>query len=83
MKIHYPGIVSPDVDAVCAAYEAANGVKFGSVSAVAEQGAMIAHEPLELPGKGNFAIYIHGDVEHGLWQTMTRGTRNRPLGWRA
>ena len=38
------------------------------VSAAAEQGAEIAHEPLELPGKGTFAIYIQGDVNHGLWQ---------------
>jgi predicted enzyme related to lactoylglutathione lyase len=113
MKIHYLEIVSSDVGAVCAAYEAAHGVKFGppdpvlggartvtcpdgtivgvrgalrdteepivrpywlvddieaAVSAAAEQGAEIAHEPLELPGKGTFAIYIQGDVNHGLWQ---------------
>ena len=29
MKIHYLEIVSAEVDAVCAAYAAANGVKFG------------------------------------------------------
>jgi hypothetical protein len=23
---------------------------------------------LEIPGKGTFAIYIQGDVDHGLWQ---------------
>ncbi len=113
MKIHYLEIVASDVKAVCAAYEAAQGVKFGppdpvlggartvtrqdgtivgvrgplrdteepivrpywlvddidaAVSAAAEQGALIAHEPLELPGKGKFAIYIQGGVNHGLWQ---------------
>jgi uncharacterized protein len=30
MKVHYLEIVASDVDAVCAAYEAAHGVKFGS-----------------------------------------------------
>jgi hypothetical protein len=24
--------------------------------------------PLEIPGKGTFAIYLQGDVDHGLWQ---------------
>lgn len=32
------------------------------------QGAEVAHPPLEIPGKGTFAIYILGSVEHGLWQ---------------
>ncbi|MEM1090073.1 MAG: hydroxylase [Pseudomonadota bacterium] len=31
-------------------------------------GAEVAHPPLEIPGKGTFAIYIQGDVHHGLWQ---------------
>jgi predicted enzyme related to lactoylglutathione lyase len=113
MKVHYLEIVASDVDAVCAAYEAAHGIKFGSadpllggarttplpdggsigvrgplrdteepvvrpywlvddieaaLSAVSTQGAVIAHPPLEIPGKGTFAIYIQGDVNHGLWQ---------------
>ena len=29
MKVHYLEIVASDVDAVCAAYEAAHGIKFG------------------------------------------------------
>jgi hypothetical protein len=24
--------------------------------------------PLEIPGKGTFAIYLQGGVDHGLWQ---------------
>ena len=113
MKVHYLEIVASDVDAVCAAYEAANGIKFGSadpllggartaplpdgssigvrgplrdteepivrpywlvddiaaaLDAAAKQGAFVAHSPLEIPGKGTFAIYIQGDVDHGLWQ---------------
>jgi predicted enzyme related to lactoylglutathione lyase len=113
MKVHYLEIVASDVDAVCAAYEAAQGIKFGSVDpllggartaslpdggsigvrsplrdtekpivrpywlvgdieaaldAASEQGALVAHPPLDIPGRGTFAIYILGDVDHGLWQ---------------
>lgn len=113
MKIHYLEIVASDVDAVCAAYEAALGVKFGSTDpllggartaplpdggsigvrgplrdtekpvvrpywlvanietalhSAEQQGALVAHPPMEIPGKGTFAIYIQGDVDHGLWQ---------------
>jgi len=113
MKVHYLEIVASDVDAVCAAYEAAHGVKFGSadpllggartaplpdggsvgvraplhdtenpvvrpywlvgdieaaLDAATKKGALVAHPPLEIPGKGTFAIYIQGNVHHGLWQ---------------
>ena len=33
MQIHYLEIVTPDVDAVCAVYEAAHGVTFGAPDA--------------------------------------------------
>jgi predicted enzyme related to lactoylglutathione lyase len=113
MKVHYLEIVALDVDAVCAAYEAAHGIRFGAadpslggarttrlpdgvgvgvrgplretetpivrpywlvddidaaVAAVSKRGALVAMAPLEIPGKGTFAIYIQGGVEHGLWQ---------------
>lgn len=113
MKIHYLEIVALDVDAVCASYEAAHGIKFGSadpllggartaplgdggtigvrgplrntekpvvrpywlvanieaaLQSVVDQGASVAHPPMEIPGKGTFAIYIQGDVDHGFWQ---------------
>lgn len=113
MKIHYLEIVSPDADAVCRAFEASHGVRFGAAdsslggarvlslpdgsivgvraplheseepvvrpywlvddiqAALAEaenQGAEIIHPPLEIPGKGTFAIYVQGSVQHGLWQ---------------
>jgi predicted enzyme related to lactoylglutathione lyase len=113
MKVHFLEIVASDVDAVCAAYEAAHGIKFGSadpllggartaplpdggsigvrgplrdteepvvrpywlvddieaaLGAASKQGALVAHPPLEIPGKGTFAIYIQGGVHHGLWQ---------------
>jgi predicted enzyme related to lactoylglutathione lyase len=113
MKVHYLEIVSPEVDAVCAAYEAACGVRFGpadpslgnartaemagggrigvraplrdtetpvvrpywlvedieaALEAASAAGALVALSPMEIPGMGRCAIYIHGNVEHGLWQ---------------
>jgi len=113
MQIHYLEIVTPEVDAVCAAYAAANGVQFSepdaglgnartaalagggrvgvrapmheseepvvrpyrlvddieaAVAAAIEAGGEVAHPPLEIPGHGTFAIYLHGGVQHGLWQ---------------
>ena len=113
MKLHYLEIVSPDVDAICTAYEAAHDVQFGeadkslggakicelsdgsivgvrgplretedptirpywlvediekAVASVKAQGAEIAVPPLEIAGKGRFAIYIMGAIDHGFWQ---------------
>ena len=39
-----------------------------AVTAAADAGAQVAHPPLEIPGHGTFAIYIHGGIHHGLWQ---------------
>lgn len=39
-----------------------------ALAAAEKQGAFVAHSPLEIPGRGTFAIYIQGDVDHGLWQ---------------
>jgi predicted enzyme related to lactoylglutathione lyase len=39
-----------------------------AVAAVVEAGGELAHEPMEIPGHGTFAIYIQGDIHHGLWQ---------------
>lgn len=113
MKLHYLEIVSLDVDAVCKAYEASNGVSFGkpdallgnartchlsdgsivgvrapmrdnedpvvrpywlvddidkAVADVEAAGAEVAMYPMEIPGKGKFAIYILGGNEQGFWQ---------------
>ncbi len=113
MKVQYLEIVASDVAAVCAAYEAAHGITFGSadpllggartaplpdggsigvrgplretegpvvrpywlvddieaaLDAATRQGAVVAHPPLAILGKGTFAIFIQGDVEHGFWQ---------------
>lgn len=113
MQIHYLEIVTQEVDAVCAAYAAANSVQFGkpdaglgnartaalpgggmvgvrsplheteqpvvrpywlvdnietALATSVEAGGVVAHPPMEIPGHGTFAIYIHGGVHHGLWQ---------------
>ncbi|MFC1575003.1 VOC family protein [Gemmatimonadota bacterium] len=39
-----------------------------AVAAAVETGAEVAHPPMEIPGRGTFAIYIQGGVHHGLWQ---------------
>ena len=39
-----------------------------AVAAAVESGAEIAHPPLEIPGKGSFAILFQGGTQYGLWQ---------------
>ena len=39
-----------------------------AVQAAQAAGAQIALPPMEIPGHGRCAIYIHGGIEHGLWQ---------------
>jgi predicted enzyme related to lactoylglutathione lyase len=39
-----------------------------AVAAAVEAGGVVIHEPLELPGRGTFAIFVLGGNELGLWQ---------------
>jgi len=39
-----------------------------SVAQIEAAGATIAMPPMQIPGKGQFAIYILGSNDHGLWQ---------------
>jgi len=39
-----------------------------AVKEAEEAGAIIAYPPTRQGERGTFAIFIHGDVEHGLWQ---------------
>ena len=39
-----------------------------AVTTVEKAGGVIAHPPLEIPGRGTFAIYFLGNNQHGLWQ---------------
>lgn len=39
-----------------------------AAKAAEEAGGEIAHPPMEISGRGKFAIYIQGGIHHGLWQ---------------
>lgn len=39
-----------------------------ALAAVVETGGQVAHPPMEIPGRGTFAIYLQGGNDHGLWQ---------------
>lgn len=39
-----------------------------AVAAAQKAGGQLAVEPTEIPGHGTFAIYVHGGVDHGLWE---------------
>lgn len=39
-----------------------------ALAAAVEAGGQVAHPPIEIPGHGTFAIYIHGGIHHGLWK---------------
>lgn len=38
-----------------------------ALAAAVEAGAETMHPPLEIPGQGRFAIYMHGGIQNGLW----------------
>ncbi len=39
-----------------------------SIQRAAELGATVALEPVDIAGRGEIAIYLHGGIEQGLWQ---------------
>ncbi|MEK6675974.1 MAG: hydroxylase [Planctomycetota bacterium] len=39
-----------------------------AVAAAQKAGGRLAVESTEIPGHGTFAIYVHGGVDHGLWE---------------
>jgi uncharacterized protein len=39
-----------------------------AVAKVEAEGGEIAVPPMEIPGKGKFAIYVLGSNDHGIWQ---------------
>ena len=39
-----------------------------AVKAAVEAGGKLAMPPMEIPGRGQFAIYIQGGIQYGLWQ---------------
>ncbi len=39
-----------------------------AVASAVEAGGEVAHPPMEIPGRGMFAIYFQGGIQNGLWQ---------------
>jgi predicted enzyme related to lactoylglutathione lyase len=39
-----------------------------AVEKAEDSGAIVAYPPTRQGKRGTFAIVIHGDVQHGLWQ---------------
>jgi uncharacterized protein len=39
-----------------------------AVAAAQKAGGQVAVEPTEIPGRGKFAIFVQGGVDHGLWE---------------
>ncbi len=54
-------------EAVIRPYWLVNDINI-ALNAATKQGAQVAHSPLEIPGKGTFAIYFLGGTQLGLWQ---------------
>ena len=59
-----PYILVDDAEAAAAAAQAAGGE--------------IAMPTMEIPEQGLFAIYLHGGIDHGLWQRPTEDTSATP-----
>ena len=57
MQVEYLEIVTPDVEAYCAATEAAE-----------KAGGMVAHPPLEIPGQDEFSVVFIGGAQFGFWK---------------
>jgi predicted enzyme related to lactoylglutathione lyase len=39
-----------------------------ALASVTQAGGEVAVPPMEIPGRGKFAIYLQGGNDHGLWQ---------------
>jgi len=39
-----------------------------ATEAAVAAGAELAHQPLEIPGRGTFSIFFHGENQFGYWQ---------------
>ena len=39
-----------------------------ATEAAVAAGAQLAHPPLEIPGRGTFSIFFHGENQFGYWQ---------------
>lgn len=61
------GPLREDEDPVVRPYWLVDDIE-SALAAAVSAGAQVALPPMEIPGRGTIAIYIHGRVQHGLWQ---------------
>lgn len=66
-KVGVRGPMRPDETPVVRPYFLTNDIE-GAVEAARTAGAEVAIGPMELPGQGTFAIFIHNGIESALWQ---------------
>ena len=66
-KIGVRAPMRPDETPVVRSYFLTNDID-GAVEAAKTAGAEVAVAPMELPGQGTFAIFIHNGIESALWQ---------------
>ena len=66
-KVGVRGPMRPDETPVVRPYFLTNDIA-GAVEAAKAAGAEVAIPPMELPGQGTFAIFIHDGIESALWQ---------------
>ncbi len=57
----------PDEEPVVRPYILVDDIE-SAVEAAKAAGAEIAMPPMQIPDRGQFAIYIEGGIQHGLWQ---------------
>jgi uncharacterized protein len=57
----------PTEDPVVRPYALVDDIE-AAVAAAAADGGEIALPPMEIPGRGRFAIYIQGGIHYGLWR---------------
>jgi predicted enzyme related to lactoylglutathione lyase len=57
----------PDEKPVVRPYVLVKDIK-AAVAAAEKAGAEVAVPPMEIPGHGTCAIFLHGGIESGLWQ---------------
>ena len=67
-RIGVRGPLRANEDPVVRPYMLASDIE-AAVKTAADAGGEIAMPPMEIPGEsGKFAIYLHGGIQHGLWQ---------------
>ena len=67
MTIGVRGTMSEEEQPVVRPYWLVEDIE-DSLEIIKNNGADVAHPPLEIPGKGKFAIYKQGAIHHGFWQ---------------